>query len=124
MMKDKYYYEGELVKGTKDAAGYDIVLQKMQKVEPKTFSRIDLGLRFPKGLPNSAFLVLRSAYHYSGLIQTSVGLIDNDFTDRLFLVVYSMKQVGLVLEKGDRIAQLIFFNGMNPYEVKVLREER
>ena len=112
------------MKGTKDAAGYDVVLKKMQKVEPKTFSRVDLGLRFPKGLPSSAFLVLRSVYHYSGLIQTSVGLIDKDFTDRLFLVVYSMKQIGLILEAGDRLAQLVFFNGLSPYEVKILREER
>ncbi|MCK4647982.1 hypothetical protein KAT51_00520 [bacterium] len=123
-MKDKYPYEGELVKGTGGACGFDIVLQKTQKVEPKILSRIDLGLQFREGLPASAFLVLRSAYHYVGLIQTSVGLIDRNFTDKLFLVVYSMKQTGLMLKEGERVAQLVFFNELKPYNVKVLREER
>ena len=123
-MKDKCIYKGELVKGTPGATGYDVVLQKTQKVEPKTFSRIDLGLRFREGLPAPAFLILRSAYHYVGLIQTSVGLIDKDFTDKLFLVVYSMKHTGLMLKEGDRLAQLVFFNELSPYRVKVLREER
>ena len=123
-MDDKYIYKGELVKGTQGAAGYDVVLQKTQKVEPKILTRVDLGLQFRKGLPAPAFLILRSAYHYVGLIQTSVGLIDRDFTDKLFLVVYSMKQTGLILEKGDRVAQLVFFNEVKPYEVKILREER
>lgn len=112
------------MKGTSGVTGFDIVLQKTQKVEPKILTRIDLGLQFRKGLPAPAFLILRSAYHYVGLIQTSVGLIDRDFTDKLFLVVYSMKQTGLILEKGDRVAQLVFFNEVKPYEVKILREER
>ena len=120
----EYPYEGELVKGTPGATGYDVVLQKTQKVEPKILTRIDLGLQFRKGLPVPAFLILRSAYHYVGLIQTSVGLIDKDFTDKLFLVVYSMKQTGLMLKEGERVAQLVFFNELKPYKVKILREER
>jgi len=121
---DKYSYEGKLVKGTPGAAGYDIVLQKTQKVGPKMFSRIDLGLRFVKGLPAPAFLILRSAYHYAGLIQTSPGLIDKDFTGKLFLVVYSVKQTDLILEAGNRLAQLVFFDELKPYEVEILRSER
>lgn len=124
MKKEDKEYEGELVKGTKDACGYDIVLQETQKVEPKAFSKIDLGLRFPKGLPNATFLVLRSAWHHTAMIQVSVGVIDKDYKGALFLVVYSMRSTGIELEAGYRVAQLVFFEGLNPYKVKVLREER
>lgn len=123
-MKDKYYYEGELVKGTKDACGYDVVLQETQRIEPKTLSKIDIGLKFPEGLPSAAFLILRSAYHNTGMIQVSTGLIDQDYKGKLFLVVYSMRDTGIKLQKGARVVQLVFFNEVKPYEVKILREER
>lgn len=124
--KNGFPYIGELVKGTKDAAGYDVVLQKTQRVEPKTLSKIDLGLQFPKGLPSAAFLILRSAYHNSGMIQVSTGLIDRDYKGSIFMVVYSIRNTGIKLEKGGRVVQLVFFDALDylPYEVKVLREER
>ena len=123
-MKNEYPYVGELVKGTQNAAGYDVVLQETQRVEPKTLSKIDIGLSFTKGLPSAAFLILRSAYHNTGMIQVSTGLIDQDYKGSIFLIVYSMRDTGIKLQKGTRVVQLVFFNEVKPFEVKILREER
>lgn len=118
-------YEGWLRKGTPESAGYDVgPIDSLICVAPSETFKIELNIRFSEGLPHPALLILRSSYQDKGLIQPSVGLIDKDYTENLFLTVYNTSKAAIWIERGERIAQLIFINAEQPYLIEPLRGER
>jgi len=118
-------YKGVLYRGTSKAAGYDVgPVHTLSIIGPSSTVKIKLNIRFPKGLPKPALLILRSSYQNKGLIQPSVGLIDEDYKENLFLTVHNVSKNDVWIRREERIAQLIFIDAVQPYEIKPLRGER
>jgi len=94
-------------KGSKLAAGYDLysaydyVIPSQGKVIAKT----DISIRVPDGTygrvaPRSGL----SAKHH---IDVGAGVIDQDYTGNVGVVLFNHAAVDFEIKKGDRVAQLI-----------------
>jgi len=94
-------------KGSKKAAGYDLysaydyVIPSQGKVIAKT----DISIRVPDGTygrvaPRSGL----SAKHH---IDVGAGVIDQDYTGNVGVVLFNHAAVDFEIKKGDRVAQLI-----------------
>jgi len=94
-------------KGSKKAAGYDLysaydyVIPSQGKVIAKT----DISVRVPDGTygrvaPRSGL----SAKHH---IDVGAGVIDQDYTGNVGVVLFNHAAIDFEIKKGDRIAQLI-----------------
>ena len=96
-----------LFSGSKLAAGYDLysaydyVIPSQGKVIAKT----DISIRVPDGTygrvaPRSGL----SAKHH---IDVGAGVIDQDYTGNVGVVLFNHAAVDFEIKKGDRVAQLI-----------------
>lgn len=111
-LRKKIKYEGSLFKKTHLRAGYDIVMQDTIAIAPHEVAKYKTDVRFPNGLNGYfAIITIRSSYQNSGLSIPSnggIGILDDDYTDYLFLNIKNETDTTKIINKQDRIAQLIF----------------
>ena len=70
---------------------------------------IKTNIRFLDGIQdNFALVTLRSSYQDSCLLMPSVGILDSDYTDYLFITVFNSSYHAIKICKDERLAQLIF----------------
>lgn len=118
VLKNKYTgVEGIVEKKTKFAAGYDVInTGPTIIVKPGQLYEIPLGIKIQPEMGYYTEVYLRSSLAKRGLaLVNSVGILDYDYRGECKLIVtawnfaepqgYSGK--GVVLESGERVAQII-----------------
>ena len=98
---------------TDGSAGMDLraCIDEHQRIEPGECQLIPTGIAMHIGDPELAAIVLpRSGLgHKQGLVLGNlVGLIDSDYQGQLMVSLWNRGQRNVVIEPGDRIAQLVF----------------
>jgi len=125
MVSSRYaQYEGQLVKGTVDAAGWDTVTPIKYVFAPGETKRLNTGVKFPRGMPAPALIVLRSSVQDVGLIQPSIGVIDKDYKDYIFITLKNDTDRHVTIEKNKRIAQIVFFQTVEVLPIKPIAQVR
>jgi len=99
---------------TRGAVGFDIAACKSIKIAPKEFALISTGLiiKVPQGCA-LGILPRSSIPKKTGLIiPHGIGIIDNDYhgpDDEILVQLYNISKKTVIVKKGDRIAQGLFF---------------
>lgn len=95
---------------TKQSAGADLISVKKVVIPGYTTVLVSTGERMPS-CKSSHFglLTLRSsvALNTPLMLKNGVGIIDADYPDEIRVMVVNMGPDDYVIEKGDRIAQLV-----------------
>ena len=94
---------------TAGAAGADLCANETVTVKPGTVSIIKLGVGFDIPEDHMILLALRSSTpKKKGLfIANGMGIIDSDYKGELMLAVATIGDKEVIVEKGERIAQVI-----------------
>lgn len=88
-------------------AGYDLFAPQPDMVPPRGSTIIDTGVHvaIPEGY--AGLLVSKSGLSMRhGLI--SDGLIDSGYTGSIHVKLYNLNDVGYLIERGDKVSQLVF----------------
>ena len=102
--------------GTPGAAALDCIAREKTIVEPKKVGYIPLNVAIKPPKQNFIVLVARSSLHKRGLmLANGIGIGDEDYcgnNDEYKAAVYNFTDQTVTIEKGDRVAQMVF----RPYE--------
>ena len=105
------FYKSDFIlqKGTEKSLGYDIcsnVLVCLEFLKPFVVST---GLFLDMKENINALVCSRSGLATKGVfVLNSPGIIDNDYTGEVKIILLSINKKKIVIEKGSRIAQLVF----------------
>ncbi len=95
---------------TKYSAGYDLKSTKAIQIRPGEAKQIPTGVSVD--MPNNFFglVSIRSSMSFKhGLsLLNSPGIIDADYKDEIFLLIYNHSDMIYKIKKGERVAQIIF----------------
>ena len=104
----KLNYEGAQAptRGSDEAAGYDLYSYESETVVPKQIKLIDTGIsiRVPEGTYGR--IAPRSSVSKKGIL-INAGVIDRDYRGPVKVMVHNLSNDNYVINKNDRIAQLI-----------------
>ena len=112
---------------TLHSAGADVCAAETVTIEPGQVKLVPTGAYVPKGVKGRDFalmLMIRSSIALKrGLsLGNGVGLIDSDFPDEIKVMLHNHSDAPVVIEAGERIAQLVAVPFERIYPVK--SEER
>ena len=98
---------------TDGSAGMDLraCIDEHQRIEPGDTQLIPTGIAIHIADPElAAFILPRSGLgHKHGIVLGNlVGLIDSDYQGQLMVSIWNRGKRNVVIEPGDRIAQLVF----------------
>ena len=119
-------YKGQLpVRAYDEPAGSDLRLAETITIKPCQTVLVPTGtaLTAPEG--TFAMLALRSSMPKRNIaIPNGIGIIDPDYTGFIFVWLHNFGNEQVVLNKGERIAQVIFVPYVTPqfYEVDSLKD--
>ena len=104
-------------RGSNGAAGYDLYAttsKMMQIIRPGSTSKISTGisLEIPDGYFGAIFARSSLATNKGVRLANSVGVIDSDYRGELIVALHNDSDTDVVIQKGDRIAQLVII----PYQ--------
>ena len=93
-------------RGSDEAAGYDLYSYESETVVPKQIKLIDTGIsiRVPEGTYGR--IAPRSSVSKKGIL-INPGVIDRDYRGPVKVMVHNLSNDNYVINKNDRIAQLI-----------------
>ena len=93
-------------RGSDEAAGYDLYSYESETVVPKQIKLIDIGIsiRVPEGTYGR--IAPRSSVSKKGIL-INAGVIDRDYRGPVKVMVHNLSNDNYVINKNDRIAQLI-----------------
>jgi dUTP pyrophosphatase len=93
-------------RGSDEAAGYDLYSYESETVVPKQIKLIDTGIsiRVPEGTYGR--IAPRSSVSKKGIL-INAGVIDRDYRGPVKVMVHNLSNDNYVINKNDRIAQLI-----------------
>lgn len=95
--------------GTKcQQCGVDVTLKNNILVEPHGFLNIEIAEKISVPANAAAMLFVRSSLSRKGIFISS-GVYDPGFSGASGCTIYNMGNEALVMEAGDRIAQMVFF---------------
>jgi dUTP pyrophosphatase len=105
------------IQATEQAAGYDLVLAGPNcTVMPGTQSILDTGLAIELPVDHAAIIHGRSGLAKKGLM-VHQGIIDADYRGKIMVIVRNHGDQNIVLNTGDRMAQLVIHKiGNTPFE--------
>lgn len=89
-----------------DDAGFDLTVSQTWTVAPHGITRIPLAQTIKSAEGHWSLLIGRSSTFMKGLL-LNTGVIDPGYTGPLFAVVHNLTGHEVVVEAGERIAQLI-----------------
>lgn len=110
----------QLIQGTPGSAGYDLTAwpeKPVRLVSGEKSVLIPLGFKMHiQATALAAMIYPRSGLgHKQGLVLgNTVGVIDSDYQGDMFASVYNRGQADIVINPGDRIAQLVFTQVYHP----------
>ena len=93
-------------RGSDEAAGYDLYSYESETVVPKQIKLIDTGIsiRVPEGTYGR--IAPSSSVSKKGIL-INAGVIDRDYRGPVKVMVHNLSNDNYVINKNDRIAQLI-----------------
>jgi deoxyuridine 5'-triphosphate nucleotidohydrolase len=105
-VKLNYEDSQEPTRGSDEAAGYDLYSYESETVVPKQIKLIDTGIsiRVPEGTYGR--IAPRSSVSKKGIL-INAGVIDRDYRGPVKVMVHNLSNDNYVINKNDRIAQLI-----------------
>jgi deoxyuridine 5'-triphosphate nucleotidohydrolase len=105
-VKLNYEDAQEPTRGSDEAAGYDLYSYESETVVPKQIKLIDTGIsiRVPEGTYGR--IAPRSSVSKKGIL-INAGVIDRDYRGPVKVMVHNLSNNDYVINKNDRIAQLI-----------------
>merc|ERR1711951_13681 len=94
-------------KGSKLAAGYDLHSAYDYEIAAhgKVIAKTDLQIRVPDGTYGR--IAPRSGLAAKHFIDIGAGVVDQDYTGNVGVVMFNHNDVPFVIKKGDRVAQLV-----------------
>ena len=94
--------------GSPLAAGSDLVSVENYIIEPNSRCLVSTGLKFQ--FPTNVYgrIAPRSGLALKHGIDVMAGVIDPDYTGEVKVLLYNTSNVKFEVQKGDRVAQLIF----------------
>jgi dUTP pyrophosphatase len=101
-------------RATELAAGYDISASEDAKIPSKGRFAVSTGISI--GLPEGTYgrIAPRSGLAYKFGIDVLAGVIDFDYRGELICILYNSGEHPFVIQRGDRIAQLIIEKNETP----------
>lgn len=105
-VKLNYEDAQEPTRGSDEAAGYDLYSYENQTITPNKIKLIDTGIsiRVPSGTYGR--IAPRSSVSKKGIL-VNAGVIDRDYRGPVKVMVHNLSNNDYVINKNDRIAQLI-----------------
>lgn len=105
-VKLNYEDAQEPSRGSDEAAGYDLYSYENQTITPNKIKLIDTGIsiRVPEGTYGR--IAPRSSVSKKGIL-INAGVIDRDYRGPVKVMVHNLSNNDYVINKNDRIAQLI-----------------
>ena len=119
-MTDIRFHGVKPTRATKDSAGYDLRSQLDIIIPAGATVGIDTGtfVELPRQL--CAMVCSRSGLALRGLVVANApGIIDADYADTIKVLLHNRTQGDWVIEKGERIAQVVFVQYFTGYDVPV-----
>ena len=103
-------------KGSLYAAGYDLYSPIETILHPGNRSLIKTGISID--IPNNLYgrIAPRSGLAFKYGINTLAGVIDSDYTGDIGVILYNTGKEAYKINKGDKIAQIIFTKIENNFE--------
>lgn len=91
-------------------AGYDLAVNKNVTIMPNELRIVGTGLHISRISDKNIFGMIRSrsSMFMNGLM--CEGIIDNDYRGEIMLMIKNMSNNIIHLERGARVAQIIFLN--------------
>lgn len=121
-------YKGQRpVRAYDEPAGSDLRLAKGITIEPGQTVLAPTGTALSAPSGTFAMLALRSSMPRRGIsIPNGIGVIDPDYTGTIFVWLHNFTNEPVILNEGERIAQVIFVPYVVPnfYEVEDLKETK
>lgn len=95
-------------KGTSGSAGFDIYTIETMIVPAHSQVVFDTGIAMH--IPNGIYVRVapRSGFAFRHCFNVHAGVIDNDFTDEIKVMIFNHSNGDVTINEGERIAQLIF----------------
>lgn len=122
MLQVKLFYPDAQApkRGSEAAAGYDLYSYENVTIAPHETALIETGIGV--AVPSGTYgrIAPRSGLSTKG-IMINAGVVDEDYRGMIRVVVHNMKYDAFVINKGDRIAQLICERISTP-EVAIVEE--
>ena len=105
-VKLNYEDAQEPSRGSDEAAGYDLYSYESETIVPNQIKLIDTGIsiRVPEGTYGR--IAPRSSVSKKGIL-INAGVIDRDYRGPVKVMVHNLSNNDYVINKNDRIAQLI-----------------
>ena len=108
-------------RGSEKAAGYDLYSTKDETIMPHETVKIGTGLAIqpPEGYFGAIFARSGLATKFGVRPGNCVGCCDEDYTGEYIVALHNDSCDHVTIEKGDRIAQLVFLPYLNVEFTKV-----
>ena len=94
------------IRGSEGAAGYDLFSYEEGEISPGQTRLYDTGLSFRVPIGTYGRIAPRSGLSKKG-IMVNAGVIDRDYTGPVKIMLHNLSGDTYVVQKDDRIAQLI-----------------
>jgi len=106
------------------AAGIDLYSSKRVVLEAKGFALIPTGISI--SLPSGTYgqIFSRSGLTVKKRLFTGAGVIDPDYRGEVQVAMFNFSEEEVILEEGERVAQLVLLHYTSPKIVKIEREDQ
>lgn len=110
-------------KATEKSAAYDLNSPTQHTIPPNFIAIIDTGIQVE--MPNGTYgrIASRSGMVVKHFVEVNAGVIDPDYTGRIKVVLFNFGSTEYLVQKNDRIAQLILESYLSA-PVKIQKEIR
>lgn len=111
--KHRHEYSNGANKGD---TGFDLSSVEEKIIPARSSAVVNTGLKLASTPPNIwCAIAPRSGLGFKYGIQPHLGIIDNGYTGDLGVKLYNFSDVDYTVNKGDRVAQLIFYPLLTPF---------
>lgn len=94
-------------KGTSKSAGYDLRSIEKCVISARSHLAIKTGLKIELPANTYGRIASRSGLSFKHGIEVGAGVIDEDYTNELMIILHNHSDIDFKVEVGDRIAQII-----------------
>lgn len=94
-------------KGTSKSAGYDLKSIEKCVISARSHLAIKTGLKIELPANTYGRIASRSGLSFKHGIEVGAGVIDEDYTNELMIILHNHSDIDFKVEVGDRIAQII-----------------
>ena len=108
MLLDELLFTGEMRPPAMNGdVGYDIPVAESRYLPPNSFHRVLLAARV--AIPDGywGLLTARSSTNYQGQLLVLPGVVDCGYRGPLYAFVHNLSELGVDIEAGSRICQLV-----------------